>query len=285
MRSIDAESDRPLRTLIHRLAAAPISIAILWPVFLMLGGYLLWRYWGVEHVGRRFENVAMENIEVTPPPPHIRSDIVDRVYEDTAMNGLSLMDPAAASKVAHAFSMHPWVRRVSSVRKLAGGKLDVRVQYRTPVAMARVYRAEYLDDERHFLPIDDEGVLLPSDDFPRSEIPNFLHIEIPGADSNSRPGSAFGDPRVEAAAQLAAFLAPHRENQAIERISTIPEDRFRSGRVRLVIYDRLEREIVWGSPPCEELPGEATASVKLQRLLSMKSREGASVQPATVRLD
>lgn len=267
MRSSEPEMRRPIRDLIRRLIKAPAALAVIWPVLLVVGGYVGWHKWGAEHVGANLMGVSVEDIQVSPLPAYVRDDVVQTVYRDTAMDGLSLMDRAATAKIASAFALHPWVRKVRSVRKLPGGTIDVSLEYREPVAMARIYKPHYGNDEKWYLPIDGQGVLLPTEQFVDGEASKFIMIDVPGVDSTNRPGSMFGDPRVEAAASLAEILAPAREKLGIQTILATGDSRIdRVPQLELSTVDG--QRFFWGSPPGQETPTEATAVEKLQRLLS-----------------
>ncbi|KAA1262330.1 hypothetical protein LF1_48940 [Rubripirellula obstinata] len=284
MRNELPESNRPIRDLIRRLIKAPAALSILWPAILILGGYLAWHRWGAQHVAAGLGGVRAEAIQVTEPPMYVRSDVINSVYNDTAMSGLSLMDRSATSKIAAAFSMHPWVRDVLSVRKLPGGVVDVRLDYRLPVAMTRVYKPQYASSEKYYLPIDGEGVLLPSEEFARSETRDFIHIEIPGVDSNNRPGTKFGDRRVEAAAALAEILKPFREQAEIRSIQVVGDSRFNDV-PQLEIETTDGRRFAWGNPPGLEAPGEATAEMKVQTLLQADKTATLDLRMARPRTD
>ncbi len=244
-----------------------------------MGGYIAWHRWGVANVGPNFQSVDPALIQVSDPPPHVRSNITQRVYRDTAMQGLSLMDRQAAAKIASAFSLHPWVRNVTSVRKLPGGGVDVRLEYRQPVAMVQVYRTIGGRREKYFFPIDADAVLLPTKDFTRAETIEFVHIDVEGADSTNAEGMAFGDLRVAAAAKLAAVLLPLRDKIAIESIRV-------SGDVRQMTVPQLELVTAnqtrhfWGSPPGMELPNESAAISKLQTLMTIDLNQSADLRVA-----
>ncbi|MFK8110885.1 MAG: hypothetical protein AB8B91_01710 [Rubripirellula sp.] len=268
MRSSDPEHPRPIRDLLRRLIKAPAALAFFWPVLMIVCGYVSWHRWGAQHLTPRYQGVDVTQIQVTPPPEHVRSNVVKTVYRDTAMDGLSLLDQEATAKVASAFSMHPWVRQVIGVRKLPGGKLDVQLEYREPVAMVLVSKPNPVDQQSYFLPIDGEGVLLPCTEFARSETRNFIHIEVPGVYASNRfIGTPFGDTRVEAAARLAEILAPFREQAQIHSIGTHGDLR-QSEITMLELTMKSGATMFWGFPPGQEPPGERTVEMKLQALMA-----------------
>ena len=165
MRSSESEKHRPIRDLLRRLIKAPAALSILWPALLIVGGYVAWHRWGSDHVASQYSGIDPTLIEVTQPPAYVRTNIVKAVYRDTAMEGLSLLDRQATAKIASAFSMHPWVRSVVSVRKLPGGVIDVRLEYRTPVAMVHVFKPDPADTGSYFFPVDGDGILMPGTEF------------------------------------------------------------------------------------------------------------------------
>lgn len=267
MRSPKDERIRPVRDLITRLIKAPALVALLWPCVLVVIGAVAWNRWGQYRMREEFVGLELEAIDVTAPPDFVRSPIVDHVFHDSSLDTLSLLDPSAATRIASAFSVHPWVQRVASVRKLPGGKVDVRVDYRSPAAMVRVFKPGQTEPHPYYFPIDGEGVLLPSGDFAQSETLEFIHIDVPGTYSTNAVGTRFGDPRVEAAASLASILHPYRAVAGVEAIEVY-------GDLRKTIHPQLELRLVdgskvfWGSAPGTEPPGEATSDMKLQLLLS-----------------
>lgn len=274
MRSEDQDEHRPIRFLLRRLITAPAALAALWPLLLLVAGFVAWQQWGREHVAPEFQGVDRSRISVTEPPPHVRTDLVATVYQDTAMEGLSLLDRQATAKIASAFSMHPWVRSVTGVRKLPGGRVDVLLEYRWPVAMVQVFKPHSSDKTVFFFPVDGEGVLLPSNEFSRSDTLQYLHIEVPGAWTTSPVGSPFGDARVAAAARLAELLAPYREAAQLRAISVHGDPR-QSSVPQLEVTRQDGTRFAWGSPPGMELAGETSPRLKLEALLGTEVRNVA----------
>ena len=265
MRTTQAKERHPFLEMVRTLVTSSLTLSMFWPAILLVLGLSAWKYWGSEHVANRFHGLVLEKISITPQPEHIRSDIVKAVYQDTAMQGVSLLDRQATTKIAAAFSMHPWVRKVIGVRKLPGGEIDVRLQYRTPVAMVHVYKPDQTDDRSYFFPIDGDGVLLPTSEFTTAETSNYLYIEVPGVYTTNPVGSGFGDSRVKAAARLAEYLSPFRDEIGIRSIGVYGDPR-QMEIPQLELVTSEEARIFWGSPPGVEPPGEATAKMKLQRL-------------------
>ncbi len=82
----------------------------------------------------------------------------------------------------------PWVRNVIGVRKLPGGTIDVRLEYRSPVAMVHVFKPDPNDRGSYFYPVDGEGVLLPITEF--AQVGNTSNSST--SRSQTRIATAFG---------------------------------------------------------------------------------------------
>jgi hypothetical protein len=234
---------------------------------LLVVGYAAWQQWGSHYVAHQYYSVQADAIFVTPPPQYVRTNIVETVYRDAAIGELSLMDQQACAKVASAFSSNAWVRHVHGVRKLSGGRVEVRLEYRQPVAMVHVISRHPEQSGAGFFAIDGEGVLLPPSDFSSSETVRYLHIIVPGAPyPTGGVGGKFGDSRVQAAALLAHLLHPHREQLGISSIG-VHGDLRQNPVVQLEIAGEKGERWFWGSPPGSEAPSEPPALMKLQSLL------------------
>ena len=282
MRSNEAEEARPIRDLLRRLIKAPAALSVLWPALLIVGGYSAWHRWGSDHVASQYSGIDPTLIQVTEPPPYVRTNVVKEVYRETGMEGLSLLDRQATAKIASAFSMNPWVRGVVSVRKLPRGVIDVRLEYRKPVAMVHVLMPDPSDTNSWFYPVDGDGVLLPGDDFASSDTRKYLYIEVPGVFTNSLEGTRFGDRRVEAAARLADALAPYRDAAKLRSIGVHGDPRdIDVPQLELTLQDGTR--VFWGSPPGSERPGEHTVQMKLRALLDADSEHRSDLRMASPR--
>jgi len=267
----------PVRRLLQRLVHAPAAWAMVWPAALVIGGYIAWQNWGVEHVSKKYYAINRELIHVTAKPEYIDVDIAASVYSDTRLDQLSFLDPAAAARIASAFSFHPWVRKVVAVRKLPGGEVDVHLEYRKPVAMVFVISRHPEIQGRSFFAVDQDGVLLPTTEFSRQETMKYMHIEIPDVYPTGGVGSQFGDGRITGAARVAAALdlcrtvLPIRSVQLDDSSRTSPVPQYK-------IRATDSREFFWGSSPGEELYGEPLAEEKIRQLLEISSRAASTDQ-------
>lgn len=271
MRSKSDRPPGPVRSLVTGMIAAPWLLALVWPMALIVLGAIAWERFGAARAAQEFVALDPKQITVTTPPEFIRTDITQSVFDDFGMQSISLLDVNATAKIASAYSTNAWVSDVTSVRKLPGGKVDVRLRYREIVAMVKVFKPQTDGPSSsrvpYFFPVDRNGVLLPAQDFSGAQTVDYIHIDVPGVYSTAPSGSLFGEPRVEAAASLAALLHPYRGRAGIVSITSFGDGR-RLVTPQFEVHLNSGETLFWGSPPGREPAGEADAASKLQWMLS-----------------
>jgi len=253
----------------------PVLIVLVLSGVLCGGGTLAWVKLKPQILGSPEYRVGPEQIEITPLPPWIHTDIRAEVFRSPTLDGpLLLMDDDLIERLAKAFAQHPWVAKVESVAKQFPALVKVSLVYRQPVCMVEVPGG--------LLPVNEEGVLLPSTnaDFSpleASRYPRLVRIERTPAVST---GGRWGDPRVVGAAEIAAALGPAWERMRLDRIEPLAVDPAAgaagaaagdsSRRARepiFAVFTRGGSRIVWGYAPGANMLGEAPAAEKVARLL------------------
>lgn len=222
--------------------------------------YWMWSEVRGQVLSRPDYAITAESMEITPPPSWIRTDIRGEVFRAAQLGGsLWLLDADLTERLAGAFALHPWVRSVRRVEKRHPARVIVDLEYRRPVLL--------VETPAGLLPVDCEGVLLPSGDLTPAEqqrLPRLAAIEtLPlGA-----MGERWGDPRVFGGAQIAAALADHWTAWGLDHIvssvrplGSSPEDYV----YQLVARDG--RRIYWGRSPSTSDPSELLANEKIARL-------------------
>jgi hypothetical protein len=242
----------------HRAAMAVVIVV------LAAGScYLAWQEVSGRVLAEAQYVLESEQIDVTPPPPQwIHSDIRSDVVRQAGMDGpLSLVDPQLTVRMADAFASHPWVARVERVSKHYPASLLVVVSYRQPVAMVEV------DGGVGGLPVDAQGVLLPTRDFSAEDAQRYPRIGEIHAKPAGPVGSAWGDPRVVGAAQVAAVLLDDWKKLGLFRI--VPGEK-RPGRrgaeYTYLLVTHSGTTINWGRSPATHVPGEVPAAEKIAQL-------------------
>jgi hypothetical protein len=212
-------------------------------------------------------------IELVPsPPPWIHSDLKAQVIRDGSLEGsLSILDSDLTVRLARAFRLHPWVAGVSRVSKRHPAGATVELSYREPVAMVKVTGG--------VLPVDAEGLLLPSEDFSVSDVPNYPLIGgVTTSPAGLTAGTRWGDPGVAAGSRLAALLAPHWKKLNLERISVevAPHE---SIQPTFDLLTQMGKRIHWGLAPGSSGLGASTRQSKLARLLEYAGASGLDSSP------
>lgn len=215
-------------------------------------------------------------IRVIPAAEHpVPEDLVEQVRRLNELpRELSLLDPKLCPNLATAFARHPWIARVVSVKQSFPADVTVEVEYRKPVAMAQVKGGR--------IPIDGDGVVLPSEDFSAADVPRYPTIRLQGAGNMSRTDNRITEPGLVGAAKGAQLLAPKWNELELEAIE-LPRDRdpnIRPDDIVLQIQSKSGSTIIWGRAPGTNHPGELTASQKLARLEKYHNEFGGFDRPS-----
>lgn len=259
------------------LVVGPGRTATLLTLLLMgfaAGGFAAWRY-----VSRREAQIGvpaangnsprytvrLEQVHITPQPAWIHANVRADVFPALSLDRpLSILDDDLVERVARTFALHPWVAKVTRVTKNASG-VEVELVYRQPVCTVEV--------PGDLVPVDAEGVLLPSGDF--SPIEKQSYPCLSGIDT--RPlgpvGQRWGDGRVNDGAAIAAAVGPVWQQLKLYRIQPSP----RHLPVTEFTYDLFTRagtRINWGLPPTAQGPGELPPSEKVARLVQYANEHG-----------
>lgn len=204
--------------------------------------------------------IETKNLSLIPAPPHyVPIDIVDQVMVQNQLpDQLSLLDKNLVQTIAEAFQKHPWVQNVVSVRKT--NNIEVEVLFRKPAAMVEI--------KQNLYPVDNEGVLLPPEDFSVSDARRYPVITGIRSIPEGPAGASWGDLTVTGAAQLAEALGPHWKELDIVSIEAPPRT---SAKLSLddLIYRLITTggsQIVWGRSPKSQRRGELRVDQKIGKL-------------------
>ncbi len=262
----------------HRLArllgASDAGLTwILIALFLLLvwgATYFAWGRFGGHLLASGDFQISPESLEVTPQPQWIvHSDVTAESLLSGSLTGLSSREPDLTLRVAQAFLMHPWVARVKHVTKRYPAKVAVDLDYRQPVGMVEVAGGR--------LPIDANGVLLPTVDFSAEMANRFPRITAGQSTPVSNiAGSRWGDDRIHGAAKVAGFLLPYWHKLELDRVIAYREanDALGQSLAYFVLRTQKGTAIIWGHAPQEERSGEPPADQKLVRLSEFFQQRG-----------
>ncbi len=274
------------------------------------GWWFGWRSVRERVLAGKAYRVTVEDIYLSASPTWVRSHIRDEVLSRMNIEGnsLSLVDDDLCSRLAGEFALHPWVLRVVEVRKSYPARVDVKLEYRKPVAMVEVPAGpdEVPDADRDaeataaaggtgdaatmlsamanrggLLPVDAGAVLLPTADFSRAEARRYPRIGGIGYLPPGPAGTPWGDPRVAGAAEIAALLVDDWQSLGLYRImpSIAPDTGSHHEEPAFELWTRDGTRVIWGWRPATELTGEVPATEKVARLkkcLAKAETPGAS---------
>jgi len=219
-----------------------------------------------------------QQVEITPLPDWIHSDIRAEVFGDPTLDGpLSIMDDDLAERIGRAFERHPWVAKVVRVQPLHPASVRVELEYRRPVCMVEVPGGLY--------PVDVEGVLLPSGGFSPGEAARYPRLTGVERTPAVPPGRRWPEAKIIGAAEIAAALRPAWEAMRLQRIVPLDADPAvvavegivggdasrrnalrRSVEPFFALLTRGGTRILWGYAPGAGAIGELPAEEKVARL-------------------
>jgi hypothetical protein len=218
--------------------------------------------------------LAAERIQITPPPPWVRSDVKGQVLRDSGLlNRVSVLDDSdvLAKQVKDAFELHPWVASVERITRELPSSLVIELRYRRPVAAVESNdRAGVV-----FLPVDDHAVRLPENDLNETERRYLPRIS--GIMGRPRIGDVWDDPRVVGGAKLAAQLADVWQQLRLVEILASAQSSTRDEKplYSFEIVTTGGTRIIWGATPGQESSlGDSPFQQKRQRLLDYAAQHG-----------
>lgn len=231
-------------------------------------------YWG-NHLLRRLSLnstdylLAPENILLNEPPQWITaSDVKSDVVRDASLNqASSILDDRLTQRVALAFAAHPWVGKVVRVEKFHPARVEVTVEYRHPIAAVNA--------NGQWIPIDPDGVPLPSEDFSAVEIGDFPQIIGITSQPTGGTGVAWSDARVRGGAIIATAFGTTWKRLGLDRI--VPSARpvhERRDVFTFDLYTQAGTRIPWGPQYLDKNPSEPSAEQKRDMLMDYVERYG-----------
>jgi hypothetical protein len=216
-------------------------------------------------------DIAVRDFEITPLPIWIKSDLLAEVQRLAGMaDKLNTLDEKLSQDVQRAFAMHPWVKEVVEVRVIRPSRVQVKLEYREPVAVVHTTRL--------LKAVDREGVLLPHTLDPDTQV--YLTITGIRSTPSGPAGTKWDDAALAAGISVADALSPHHRHLGI---GTIDVSSFRPGNSNpgsIFLLTEHGTRVKWGRPPSTNYPGEVPAQDKIDRLNKYASEHSSLDAPA-----
>lgn len=282
-------SQRTSSAVAFRLAAGCLQgnrrnafIALLAVGVLAFAAAHTWKQYGATHAHWETYTVAVRDIDVTPPPAWVHSDVKSDVVRLGSLERLSLLERDTTRHVAQAFALHPWVGRVHRVSKRYPAAMKVELSYRRPVAVVEVEHA----GQPGLLPIDRDGILLPPEDFSVGQVKELPRISLGKTFPAGSVGTPWGEERVVAAALIAEAICDAWSRAPLFKIAALPA--LAGGSAEATSFEIVARDgrrFIWGRAPSREASGEKTPAEKRSRLLKQLAEpaDGNVEQPFDLR--
>lgn len=251
-----------------------LIVGLIFFVVVVSGVVYGWQQWGQNVVARPIYRIKAESIQVTQPPAWIRTDVRAEIVRDGALNDLTIFDKDATIRVYQAFELHPWVAKVLRVSKHPPARLIVDLEYRQPVAWVEIAGAKP-GDEGGVIPVDHLAYVLPSRDFTKENLKDYLRISIRDVRPYGLAGATWGDSRVVGAAKIANTLQGAWQSLRLYRIQLATESEIANQAEPIYELETISHQrIVWGNGPGMEASDEPSASVKLSSLIQLAESMG-----------
>lgn len=222
--------------------------------------------------------IPFATIECATPPALERAVFLAEVqYLSDLAERLPLLEDGLAQRLADAFARHPWVEKVERVEITPQRQVQVDLVFRTPVlAVLTPESSVYIEvparetgrkELAGAQAVDGRGVLLPREAL-NARLPILRGVRKPPAGA---AGTAWGDHDVDAAARTVAHLRSQRDLPKLDDLEVTADGVV----LHVVGIGKAARpvRVLWGRAPGSELPDEARADVKLQRLRDCREKD------------
>ena len=183
------------------------------------------------------------------------------------------------------------MKQAADEAKMQLRHLERELQWHGAVAMV-VLSGNANARESWLIPIDRDGVLLPSEGFSPENAVNYPRISVGQTEPAGPAGTKWGDPSVEDAAEIAALLMDHwHELREVVYEIKAEENGGAPGQEFVILTQKdlgpgPNPTAHWGRAPGKEVDDEPTPEEKLHRLLewSRNLKEGFEEAPKHVDL-
>jgi|GEM_PF-5634014 hypothetical protein len=238
-----------------------------------------WQRWGQEVIERDNFRVTAERLIIPTQPPWVGNDIRNQVVQDASLRELSTLEHGTSLRIQQAFELHPWVRSANNVHAQSDGSVLVDIEYRRPVGMVQTT----MGGVQGLLPIDQDGCLLPSEDFTPQSARNYLKFDCGDTTPTGMIGGVWEDLRVIGAAKVANLLVEDWKALGLYKISATRKSSHAAPIFHLQTRGKVF--VLWGHAPGMEVAGEAKANQKLAGLISYVEKNGPIDRSGKTELD
>lgn len=269
-----AEKDRKGLTKEERFRRVVGTYYFKIPIIITIIGLLAWGiYEGWNRLSILEDFKVRKVVFVISSRDGVKEGVLKEVSDTNGIIGLGLFDRGLTQEVAKKLEGIPWVKRVSSAKRVFPNTLRVQLELRKAIAVLKTDKAFYL--------LDEEGMVLPESHFSwpkdQGETP---YIESKKLRTVPREGQKLEDKGVLAGIELISFLKENRVHK-IMNLRSVDVTNVGWGRNRgesdITIWTDSGVAIKWGCPTLCGHVDELSDGQKLENLLSVVKAEGAKL--------
>jgi hypothetical protein len=186
------------------------------------------------------------------------------VARSARLSQLDLRRPTLVREVGLAFAAHAWVAKVVRVEKRFPAAVTVSLEYRRPVAAVE-------DGRQGLYYIDQESVLLPSDDFAQAQARDYLRISGGNRAPAGIYGAPWGDDGIAGAARIAAAWDDRFKAAGLRWVVLVQDA---GGQFSYELRTAGQTRVLWGRAPGHESSSEPSPEQKIAALLEYVKDKG-----------
>ncbi len=236
-------------------------------LFAMVVGVAVWAEYRDQLLADPRYLIRADRIDVVGVPMWLRSDIKSESLRDWSFEGEFVStDPQTPKRLARAFDMHPWVKRVLRVVISHPGAATVELICREPIAMVAVPGG--------LLAVDADAVVLPSADFSGEIAAQYPCIRGVESSPQGPAGSPWGDVVVEEGVGVVLAIGPEWKQLFLTECR--PKREYDQNVLEAARWWGLHGPsglvILYGSAPGQEKMSEPLAAEKVSRLQEILKR-------------
>ncbi|MDO4584412.1 MAG: hypothetical protein Q4D62_09950 [Planctomycetia bacterium] len=285
-----------LRALVSQFVPGrgPLATAAVIILLFFVGMVVIWRSVAHDQLQKDAYILTPDKIELIwktadgekpAPPPWVCRDVVlellqiiERQYNHPQNEPFSILDTRIITWFHDALRQHPWIRRTVEIRKMYPARLRLVVEFRRPVLMVEVTQPD--DEMSTFFPVDEDGKLLPTCDFPLSTLDLYPHLkEYPFMPLGMTPGSCWTEKTVADAVAIVKDFGPLWNQLGLHSLQAVrrEEEGFRH-EIQYDIYTHHGSVIHWGRP------GQFSNTAKIRQLVERQNQLGTLDSPESPRV-
>ncbi len=256
----------------------PATLFVLASSFTIGVAVHLWNGHQEAIVNREDYRLTVDKIQLNDPPPWSDGDLKKLVLDHVASDHTaSLLDTTLVARTVETFKNVGWVEQVRKVEKSKSG-LSIELVYRGPIGMVELNKLTIpdwpADEDGQLLPVDRQAIILPAKLVAAESLLRFSVFD-PIRFTKLETWTEWPDERIKGCAEISEVLGSRWQELGLYRIVTFRRpDRQIDPDSPFELWPANGTQVIWGNPPGQETPQEASANKKLVALQEFVAKYG-----------